>query len=78
VEVAQRLKRRYTIVDKLFREPRMDLARMDDVAGCRLIFQNITSLKTFRRKFLKARFNHLRAPGDCDHLFQLIATRRSD
>src|SRR5665213_3210954 len=35
IVVAQRLKRRITIVDKLFREPRMELARMDDVAGCR-------------------------------------------
>jgi GTP pyrophosphokinase len=58
--VAQRLKRASTIVDKLFREPRMQLARMDDVAGCRLIFKHISSLKLFRRKFLKARFNHRR------------------
>jgi putative GTP pyrophosphokinase len=33
IVVAQRLKRRWTIVDKLFREPHMQLARMDDVAG---------------------------------------------
>src|SRR4029077_8657409 len=33
--VAQRLKRRKTIIDKLSREPQMQLARMDDVAGCR-------------------------------------------
>jgi len=36
VQVAQRLKRRSTIMDKLSREPKMQLARMDDVAGCRL------------------------------------------
>jgi putative GTP pyrophosphokinase len=60
IEIAQRLKRRSTIVDKLFREPKMELARMDDIAGCRLIFPNISSLKTFRRKFLRARFNHKR------------------
>jgi putative GTP pyrophosphokinase len=45
VQVAQRLKRRSTIIDKLFREPKMELARMDDVAGCRLIFPDIASLE---------------------------------
>ncbi len=60
VEIVQRLKRRSTIVDKLFREPKMQLARMDDIAGYRLIFPNVSSLKTFRRKLLRARFNHRR------------------
>ena len=36
----------------------MQLARMDDVAGCRLIFKNIKELEYFRAKFHKARFNH--------------------
>jgi hypothetical protein len=31
---------------------------MDDVAGCRLIFQSISGLKAFRAKFQGARFNH--------------------
>lgn len=56
--VAQRLKRRNTIIDKLFREPKMDLARMDDIAGCRLIFEDIKSLEGFRSKFHSSRFNH--------------------
>jgi putative GTP pyrophosphokinase len=38
VSVAQRHKRKMTIFDKLIRFPGMQLARMDDVAGCRLIF----------------------------------------
>ena len=42
--VAQRHKRRSTIFDKLNRLPGMRLARMDDVAGCRLIFQSIGDL----------------------------------
>jgi putative GTP pyrophosphokinase len=46
--------------DKLHREPRMQLARMDDIAGCRLIFDDVASLKEFREKFHKARFNHQR------------------
>jgi putative GTP pyrophosphokinase len=38
----------------------MQLARMDDVAGCRLIFRSIRDLNKFRAQFHKARFNHKR------------------
>lgn len=58
VEVAQRLKRRMTIIDKLHRFESMQLARMDDVAGCRLIFPNIDALHEFRNKVHKAKFKH--------------------
>jgi putative GTP pyrophosphokinase len=58
VSVAQRHKRKMTIFDKLNRLPEMQLARMDDVAGCRLIFRSIKDLNAFRGKFHKARFNH--------------------
>jgi ppGpp synthetase/RelA/SpoT-type nucleotidyltranferase len=58
--VAQRHKRRLTIFDKLLRLPEMQLARMDDVAGCRLIFDNIDDLDKFRSEFHKARFHHKR------------------
>jgi ppGpp synthetase/RelA/SpoT-type nucleotidyltranferase len=60
VTVAQRHKRKRTIFDKLERFPRMHLARMDDVAGCRLIFRTIPELYEFRDVFLKARFKHQR------------------
>jgi putative GTP pyrophosphokinase len=60
IVVAQRLKRRHTIIDKLSREPGMKLARMDDVAGCRMIFDSISSLDEFRAKFHKAGFRHKR------------------
>lgn len=58
ITVAQRHKRRNTIFNKLQRLSGMQLARMDDVAGCRLIFRNIKELEEFRAKFHKARFNH--------------------
>lgn len=58
ISVAQRHKRRNTIFNKLDRLPRMQLARMDDVAGCRLIFKNINDLNKFRSNFHKANFNH--------------------
>lgn len=58
VSVAQRHKRKTTIFDKLSRLPRMQLARMDDVAGCRLIFRSVKDLRAFRTAFHKARFKH--------------------
>jgi len=59
IEVAQRLKRRRTIIDKLRRYQGMQLARMDDIAGCRLIFPDIESLHKFRDQVHRARFNHV-------------------
>ena len=60
ITVAQRHKRKRTIFDKLDRLPRMQLARMDDVAGCRLIFKNLEQLYEFRGEFHNARFKHTR------------------
>lgn len=58
--VAQRHKRRSTIFDKLMRLPGMRLARMDDVAGCRLIFQTAEELYAFRKTLHAAHFKHQR------------------
>src|SRR5215208_7876629 len=60
ITVAQRHKRKRTIFDKLRRLPRMQLSRMDDVAGCRLIFRTSKELYEFRGEFHKARFDHKR------------------
>ncbi|MDF0489191.1 RelA/SpoT domain-containing protein [Sphingomonas sp. H39-1-10] len=56
--VAQRHKRRQTIMGKLRRHPDMKLHRMDDVAGCRLIFQDYEALTAFRSEFQRAKFKH--------------------
>lgn len=58
--VAQRHKRRNTIYGKLRRFPKMQLARMDDVAGCRVIFPTLEELYGFRTELHKARFKHKR------------------
>lgn len=58
VKVIQRHKRKATIFDKLLREPKLELARMDDVAGCRLIFPDIGMLYAFRAQLHEARFEH--------------------
>ena len=60
VTVAQRHKRKRTIFGKLHRYPKMQLARMDDVAGCRLIFPSIEDLYGFRADLHRARFRHKR------------------
>lgn len=60
ITVAQRHKRKRTIFDKLHRLPGMQLARMDDVAGCRLIFKNLNELRDFRVAFHRAHFKHKR------------------
>ncbi|MDR3714294.1 MAG: RelA/SpoT domain-containing protein [Puia sp.] len=60
IVVAQRHKRQRTIFGKLLRYPAMELARMDDVAGCRLIFPSVDELYTFRRNFHSAHFKHKR------------------
>lgn len=60
ISVAQRHKRKRTIFDKLNRLPGMHLSRMDDIAGCRLIFDDIQTLVNFRANFHKAHFNHKR------------------
>lgn len=60
ITVAQRHKRKRTIFDKLSRLPGMQLARMDDVAGFRLIFKDLNELNDFRSAFHRAHFNHKR------------------
>ena len=64
VKVAQRHKRRSTIFNKLERLPGMRLARMDDVAGCRLIFPSVEELYQFRGVLHAAHFNHVRKNED--------------
>lgn len=58
ISFAQRHKRKKTIIDKLSRIPGMQLSRMDDIAGCRLIFHDIETLYAFRRSFHNSSFDH--------------------
>lgn len=61
VEVSQRLKRVPTIIDKLMREPTMQLANMQDIGGCRAILANIDELGRVSRRLAKNR------PGRIDN-----------
>ncbi|MDD3669499.1 MAG: RelA/SpoT domain-containing protein [Alphaproteobacteria bacterium] len=59
----QRLKRKNTIYEKLCRlgTSRMSLERMYDIAGCRMVFENLKDLHNFRKAFIRdSRFYHQR------------------
>jgi putative GTP pyrophosphokinase len=58
ITVAQRLKRRLTVYDKLKRQPEMQLSRMHDIAGCRLIFETNEALDQTRRQIIGSKFKH--------------------
>ncbi|NMM78937.1 hypothetical protein B2J88_36150 [Rhodococcus sp. SRB_17] len=66
----QRHKRKTTIFDKLQRQHGMDLARMDDVAGCRVICPDVQTLYAFRESMHRARFDHVlkTAPDKYDYI----------
>lgn len=49
-EVSQRMKRHVTIVEKLAREKGLDLSRMQDIGGCRVVLQDVTELRTIERR----------------------------
>lgn len=63
ITVAQRHKRRVTIIDKLDREKHMLLATMN-VAGVRLIFRSMKHMYAFRANFLKSPHKHKKKNDD--------------
>lgn len=65
--VGQRLKRRRTILDKLIRQPSMSLPTMHDIAGCRVVFPDLNSLRDFRADFVEnSRSKHIRLTAERD------------
>ncbi|WP_417788983.1 RelA/SpoT domain-containing protein [Terasakiella pusilla] len=61
---AQRLKRKNTVFDKLARQGGMNLSRMHDLAGCRLIFKDIKDLYEYRTSLHTAHMYHERHKED--------------
>jgi putative GTP pyrophosphokinase len=53
VNVTQRLKRRPTIMDKLVREPTMQLTQMGDIGGCRAILASVDEIYYVSRRLRK-------------------------
>lgn len=52
IEVAQRLKRMPTVVDKLRRLPTMKLSNMQDIGGCRAVFATQSEVARVRERFM--------------------------
>lgn len=77
VQIAQRLKRRPTIIDKLTREPHMALSRMHDIAGCRVIFSDPADLYDFRGQMHAARFDHKRRGVEDDRWNYILRPKDS-
>lgn len=48
--VSQRLKRMETILDKLMRQPNMDLSTMQDLGGCRVVVGTIPELRALQQR----------------------------
>lgn len=69
VEVSQRLKRVPTILDKLKREPSLDLSRMQDIGGCRAVLGSVDEVRR-----VEARLRRNRPPVSAS---DYIATPRS-
>jgi putative GTP pyrophosphokinase len=76
--VGTRLKRRATIENKVRRYPDMQLARMHDIAGCRIIFDSIEDLLEFRNLLHSARFNHKRRGADDEERWNYLVHPKPD
>jgi ppGpp synthetase/RelA/SpoT-type nucleotidyltranferase len=55
VEVSQRLKRLPTILDKLIREPTMQLSTMQDIGGCRAVLGSCDEIRRVERRLQRNR-----------------------
>ncbi len=56
--IAQRLKRVSSIISKLERQEKMQLARMQDIGGLRAVVRNVASVRRLRDALVKSRFTH--------------------
>ena len=52
MEVAQRLKRMPTVIDKLRRLPTMKLSSMQDIGGCRAVFETQAEIARVQERFM--------------------------
>ncbi len=75
--VARRLKRLPTIIDKLRREPNMQLSTMHDIAGCRVIFNDIKDLNKYRSELYEKPVKHIHVNKGTDHFDYLKHPKKS-
>ena len=62
IEVSQRLKRVPTILDKLVRYPEMELARMQDIGGCRAVVDTVEEVHRVERRVARAHTKRTGSP----------------
>ena len=51
--ISQRLKRRPTIIDKLQREPSMQVTTMQDIGGCRAVLADVNEVRRVQRRWTR-------------------------
>ena len=56
--VVERLKRMESIIGKLQREEKMELYRMQDLGGCRMVLPTLEEVYTYSDRFQKSRIRH--------------------
>lgn len=56
--VAQRIKRLPSILHKLERFPKMNLARMQDLGGCRAVMSSVAGVRDLERQMVASRHKH--------------------
>lgn len=69
--VTQRLKKAPTILDKLVREDGLNLSRMQDIGGCRMVVESIDHVRLVEQAVMAA------WGEDVDHVKDYITTPRS-
>lgn len=67
VLVAQRTKRLESIHAKLSRLPSMRMSQMQDIAGCRAVFQRIATVRKFIERYKASKFAH-KLRGEKDYI----------
>lgn len=63
-EVTQRLKKVPTITDKLIRESGLDLSRMQDIGGCRVVVSDVQQLRLLEARIRKTWRDRIKRSSD--------------
>jgi putative GTP pyrophosphokinase len=83
LEVSQRLKKMTTILDKLSREPTMQLATMQDIGGCRAVLNGIKEVRRVARRLMVNRpplryYDYIDAPRASGYRGVHVVVRYTD
>lgn len=67
ITVAQRIKRLESIHAKLSRQATMRLSQMQDIAGCRVVFKNVSNVRKLANRYKSRSFDHV-LKGERDYI----------